>query len=90
MKEPPRAPGQPPMRDLSFQDALDDPELPFRQFVEKCLALWNRAVEIYKAQGSPNGPAEEGSNVTDWVLGRIEGLEALAEAERLLDEPCEE
>ena len=54
------------MHDLAFQDALDDPESPFRKFVEKCVALWNRAVEVYEAAGSPNGPAEDDDNVTRW------------------------
>jgi len=52
------------MRDLSFQEALDDPDGPFRQFVEECIGLWNRAVEVYEAAGSPNGPAEDDDNVT--------------------------
>lgn len=52
------------MRDLSFQEALDDPEMPFRRFVAACTELWNRAVVIYEAAGSPNSPAMEGNNVS--------------------------
>jgi hypothetical protein len=37
------------MRDLSFRDALDDPDLPFRQL--KCMAVWNRAIEISLRRG---------------------------------------
>ncbi len=72
------------MRDLSFQEALDDPELPFQQFVQGCVGLWNRAVEIYEAAGSPNGPAEDGDNLTLWVLARVEVADAIASAEELL------
>lgn len=72
------------MRDLSYQDALDDPELPFQLFVQRCVGLWNRAVEIYEENGSPNGPAEAGDNLTSWVLTRLDTLAAIGEAEELL------
>ncbi|MEO8538137.1 MAG: hypothetical protein ABI577_00235 [bacterium] len=79
------------MRDLSFQEALDDPELPFQQFVQGCLDLWNRAVEIYEAAGSPNGPAEDGDNLASWVLAKLNALAAIGEAEELLGlDECEE
>ena len=72
------------MRDLSFQDALDDPALPFRRFVADCVELWNQAVAAYEDAGSPNGPAATGSNVTDWLIDRIDDAEAVQAVEELL------
>jgi hypothetical protein len=81
------------MRDLSYQDALDDPEMPFRRFVAACTELWNRAVVIYEAAGSPNGPALEGNNVSSWFETRMDAAEAVEAANELLSsysgEPCE-
>ena len=74
------------MRDLSFQEALDDPDGPFRQFVEECIGLWNRAVEVYEAAGSPNGPAEDDDNVTRWFIDRMEDLDAVQAAQQMLVE----
>ncbi len=79
------------MRDVSFQEALDDPDMPFRKFVAECVELRNLAVKAYEAQGSPFGPAEDGTNVTRWVEGRMDEWDAVVEAESiLLDERCEE
>jgi hypothetical protein len=72
------------MRDLSFQDALEDPALPFRQFVQTCVELWNRALEAYEDAGSPNGPAGQGSNVTDWFIDRMDDADAVRAGEELL------
>jgi hypothetical protein len=72
------------MRDLSFQDALEDPALPFRRFVQDCVDLWNRAVEAYEAAGSPNGPVGEGNNVTNWFIDRMDDADAVQAAEELL------
>jgi hypothetical protein len=79
------------MRDLSYQEALDDPEFPFQQFVQGCVGLWNHAVEIYEKAGSPNGPADEGDNLTSWVLAKLDALAAIGEAEALLGlERCDD
>jgi hypothetical protein len=67
-------------RDLSYQEAFEDPELPFQQFVRGCVGFWNRAVEIYERAGSPNGPAEEGDNLTFWVLARVDAVDAIGTA----------
>ena len=72
------------MPDLSFQQALDDPDGPFRRFVAQCVDLWNRAVVVYEQDGSPNGPAEDGDNVTRWMLHRIDQFDAVCAAEELL------
>lgn len=72
------------MRDLSYQDALNDPELPFRQFVRACVELWNRASLRYEQAGSPYGPASEGDNVTRWMMYRIEVAEHIQAAEEML------
>ena len=79
------------MRDLTYQEALDDPEMPFRRFVAACVELWNRAVVIYEAAGSPNGPAHEGTNVSSWFEFRMDA--AVEAAQDLLNndssEPCD-
>jgi hypothetical protein len=81
------------MRDLSYQEALDDPEMPFRRFVAACTDLWNRADVIYEAAGSPNGPALEGNNVSAWFDARMDAAEAVEAANELLSndsaDPCD-
>jgi hypothetical protein len=63
------------MRDLAFQDVLDDPELPFRQFVGKQrMAVWNRAVEIYEA------PSSMGAKRAPFKNGRRPGPAVMADS----------
>ena len=81
------------MRDLSFQEALDDPEMPFRRFVAACTELWNRAVVIFEAAGSPNSPAMEGNNVSSWFEAHMDAAEAVEAINELLSadsgDPCD-
>jgi hypothetical protein len=72
------------MRDPSYHEALDDPEMPFRRFVAACTELFNRAVVIYEAAGSPNGPALEGNNVSSWFEARMDSAEAVEAVYELL------
>lgn len=72
------------MPDLSFQEALNDPDLPFQQFIQACVQLWNVATEQYEQAGSPYGPADAGDNVSRWVLHQMEDMEHVQAAEELL------
>jgi hypothetical protein len=75
------------MRDLTFQEALDAPDLPFRRFVADCVELRSSAVLAYESAGSPDGPVGDGDNVLNWVLAKLDGLDAVAAAEDFLDLP---
>ncbi len=52
--------------------------------MQACVGLWNRASARYEDAGSPFGPADEGDNVSRWLLHRIEAVEYLQAAEELL------
>jgi hypothetical protein len=72
------------MRDLSFAEALDDPDLPFRKFVAACVDLWNLASTAYELAGSSFGPADQNENVAGWVMHRLDIADHLSAAEEIL------